>query len=107
MNFDELAQRSRMCWGLMIDPGALAYRLPCTEYDKVKEMRARPPVLVRIQPPAAPQKPAVQAGASLPDPDQFDLPAKPQPDETQPVQEAPEAEARPRKKGFFRNLLKK
>ena len=107
MNFDELAQRSRMCWGLMIDPGALAYRLPCTEYDKVKEMRARPPVLVRIQPPAAPQKPAVQAGASLPDPDQFDLPAKPQPEETQPVQEAPEAEARPRKKGFFRNLLKK
>lgn len=107
MKFDELAQRSQMCWGLMIDPGALAYRLPKTEYDKVKEMRARPPVLVRIQPPAPQQKPAARTEASLPDPDQFSLPAKPQPEEPPTVPETPEAEVKPRKKGFFRNLLKK
>lgn len=107
MKFDELAQRSRMCWGLMIDPGALAYRLPGTEFDKVKEMREKPPVLVRIQPPAAPQKPAAQTEVSLPDPDKFDLPRKPQSEEASPAPEAPAGETEPRKKGFFRNLLKK
>lgn len=85
MDFDELAQRSAVCDGLMLDMGFIGYRLMKTDYDKVRDLRGKPPLVVRIQKPETkPEaKPEADFG-SLPDPDKFDLPQQPK----EEVQEA-------------------
>ena len=109
MKFDELALRARPFAGLMIDVGVLNYRLPTAEFDKVKELRGKPPVVVRVQKPEAetpaprPKDPADMG--SLPNPDDFDAPKLHREVEELP-QEAP-APQNPEKKGFFKKLFGK
>ena len=109
MKFDELALRARPFAGMMLDVGVLNYRLPSAEFDKVKELRGKPPVVVRVQKPEletpAPQpKPRAEMG-SLPDPDDFDAPeirrAAEEASEEKPAPQNPE------KKGFFKKLFGK
>lgn len=116
MTFDDLAQRVGAAEGILIDPDDLGYRLPKAEFDKVRELRAKPPMAVRVKPaeeapvptPAAPAPRLQPEMGELPDPDSFDLPPK-----TQDVSaaEAPEAgapeEKQERKPGFFRRFMKK
>ena len=113
MKFDELIQRSAEAEGLLIDVGAVGYRIPKAEYDQVRDLRSKPPVLVRIQPKDGenpnpqPQKQA-EMQASLPNPDDFDLPAKAQTPAETPA-ESPEESAPnpPERKGFFKKLFGK
>lgn len=111
MKFDELAQRAQSFNGLMIDVGVLNYRLPKQEFEKVKELRGKPPVVVRVQRPEAeapaPQpKPRTDADmGSLPNPDDFDAPKVQREPEEKP-QEIP-ADEKPEKKGFFKKLFGK
>ena len=109
MKFDELALRARPFAGLMIDAGVINYRLPAAEFDKVKELRGKPPVVVRVQKQEAEAtavRPKVQTDAgSLPNPDDFEAP-----EIQRPVEEVPEEKPvpqNPEKKGFFKKLFGK
>lgn len=111
MKFGELSLRAQPFAGLMIDIGILNYRLLKQEFDKVKELRSKPPVVVRVQKPEnetpAPQpKPRAEV-VSLPNPDDFNAPKiEREPEEKQPEQPAPEPE-KAEKKGFFKKLFGK
>ena len=97
MVFDEIVPRIANCDGLMIDIESIGYRILKADIEKVMDLRTKPPMVVKIKPEEkenaaglkiAPVQPAPQPAAgmaaTLPDPDQFDLPKK---------AEAPEAEA--------------
>ena len=111
MKFDELVQRGAEAEGLLIDVGTAGYRIPKAEYDQVRDLRAKPPVLVRLQPregenPQPKTQPEMQA--SLPNPDDFDLPAKAQtPAETPSGSSEEPAPNPPERKGFFKKLFGK
>jgi len=109
MKFDELAQRARPFAGLMLDVGVLNYRLPAAEFDKVKELREKPPVVVRMQKPEvqapAPQPKAPEDMGSLPNPDDFDAPKVQRAVEEAPKEDSPPQN--PEKKGFFKKLFGK
>ena len=88
----------------------LFYEFYEKEFDKVKELRGKPPVVVRVQQPKPeetapqPQKPAEDMG-SLPNPDDFDAPkVQREPEERPPEDTAPEKNE---KKGFFKKLFGK
>lgn len=108
MRFDELAQRGAVCEGMILDMGFIGYRLQKADFDKVKDLRNKPPMVVRIQAENAP-KPAVKSAGdmgSLPNPDDYAAVPKreaPAP-EASPAAPAPEPEAR---KGFFKKLFGK
>lgn len=117
MTFDDLVQRVGAAEGLLIDPDDLGYRLPKAEFDKVRELRAKPPMAVRVKAaedaPAPEQAPAPRLQSEmgeLPDPDSFDLPPKkpdaPAPEAVRP-DEAPSAPKKEAKPGFFRRFMKK
>ena len=118
MTFDDLIQRVGAAEGLLIDPDDLGYRLPKAEFDKVRELRAKPPMAVRVKPaeeastpaPASPAPRMQPEMGELPDPDSFDLPPK-KPDAPATAAEAPQGEApeqkQERKAGFFRRFMKK
>ena len=116
MTFDDLIQRVGAAEGILIDPDDLGYRLPKAEFDKVRELRAKPPMAVRVKPAEDAPAPELAAPAprlqsemgELPDPDSFDLPPrKPE----APAPEAPKThgpeEKQERKPGFFRRFMKK
>ena len=116
MTFDDLIQRVGAAEGILIDPDDLGYRLPKAEFNKVRELRAKPPMAVRVKPaedapapePAAPASRLQSEMGELPDPDSFDLPPrKPE----APAPEAPKADApeekQERKPSFFRRFMKK
>lgn len=111
MKFDELALRARPFAGLVIDAGILNYRLPVAEFDKVKELRSKPPVVVRVQKPETeapvPQpKPRAEV-VSLPNPDDFDAPKLQRENEETPREADTSASQNPEKKGFFKKLFGK
>lgn len=112
MKFGELTLRAQAFEGLLIDIGVLNYRLPKTEFDKVRELRGKPPVVVRVkQPeaevPASQTKPQADTG-SLPDPDKFDAPKlQREPEEKTEEAPAPEKNDKPANKGFFKKLFGK
>lgn len=116
MTFDDLVQRVGAAEGILIDPDDLGYRLPKAEFDKVRELRIKPPMAVRVKPAgdvpaaatAAPGPRLQSEMGELPDPDSFDLPPKkmdaPAPDEAEAEAPAPKQERKP---GFLRRLIKK
>jgi len=110
MKFNELILRAQAFEGLMLDVGTLNYRLPKAEFEKVKELRSKPPVVVRVKQPEAPApQPKPQAEiVSLPNPDEFEDPKLQREPEEKP-QEAPAAEKteKPEKKGIFKKLFGK
>lgn len=71
--FDEATRRAGAAESLLIDPDDLGYRLPRTEFERVRELRAKPPLAVRIQPKEAeaPKRAAGMAN-SLPNPDEME-----------------------------------
>lgn len=114
MNFDELTQRAQAFNGLMVDVGVLNYRLPAAEFEKVKELRAKPPVVVRVQRPEVQEsvpQPNTRASAdmgSLPNPDDFDVPkVQREPERQIEIQTETQNEEKPEKKGFFKKLFGK
>ena len=70
MGFDELSAHVGKAAGLLIDVAELGYRLPMDAFAKVRELRDRPPLAVRIEPPESAPQPTSDAG-ELPDPDRF------------------------------------
>jgi len=125
MVFDEIVPRIGNCDGLMIDVENFGYRIRKADIEKVMDLRTKPPMVVKIKPEEkenaagvkiAPVQPAPQpvAGmeASLPDPDQFDLPKKAEePEEEKPelleadeVQDNGPGDNKPRK-GFLRKIF--
>ena len=108
MRFDELAQRSAGCDGLLIDMGFIGYRLLKQDYDKVRELRAKPPVVVRVQAQNAPQeapRPAEDMG-TLPDPDEFAPAAKREAPQTQAEPEpSPQQEEKKKSRNAFLKKL--
>ena len=115
MTFDDLARRVGAAEGILIDPDDLGYRLPKAEFDKVRELRAKPPMAVRVKAaedaPAPEQAPAPRLQSEmgeLPDPDSFDLPErKPAVSEAEAPAAAPAAPKKEGKSGFFRRFMKK
>ena len=93
---------------MLIDARELGYRLPTEAFGKVRELRDKPPVAVRIEPPKPAQSAAHRVSAELgelPDPDQY-APAQTQRAESRPS----ELETAPKpveKKGFFRQFFGK
>lgn len=118
MKFGELTLRAQAFGGLLIDIGVLNYRLPKTEFDKVRELRGKPPVVVRVKQPeaeaAAPQtRPQADMG-SLPNPDEFDAPKLERRPEEKPEEALPAKRDENNKndektvnKGFFKKLFGK
>ena len=112
MKFGELTLRAQNFGGLLIDIGVLNYRLPRAEFDKVKELRSKPPMVVRVQKPEAevpaPQpKPRAEV-VSLPNPDEFDAPKlQREPEEKQEEVPVSEKTEKPANKGFFKKLFGK
>ena len=115
MSFDDLARRVGAAEGILIDPDDLGYRLPKAEFDKVRELLAKPPMAVRVKPaedaPAPEQAPAPRLQSEmgeLPDPDSFDLPErKAAVPEAEAPAAAPAAPKKEGKSGFFRRFMKK
>ena len=117
MTFDDLVQRVGAAEGLLIDPDDLGYRLPKTEFEKVIELRGKPPMAVRVKPaedaPAPEQAPAPGLQSEmgeLPDPDSFDLPPKKVDAPALEADSPDEAGSAPKKEGklgFFRRFMKK
>ena len=108
LKFDELAARANGAAGMLIDAQELGYRLPAGAFDKVRELREKPPLAVRIAPPKPAQEEAPRPQAEmgeLPDPDQYAA------DLTKTAERRPtEPESAPmavEKKGFFRHLFGK
>lgn len=79
MCFDELAARGENSAGMLVDVSFIGYRIPTESFAQVRELRAKPPVAVRIRPEGgeapAPQPAPVRLDdenlGSLPDPDVF------------------------------------
>ena len=107
MKFDDLVQRCAAMDGLLIDYGFIGYRLLKQDFDKVIEMRAKPPVIVRVQPEGEKSASAQpRQASSLPNPDEFDVPAPAQAENPQPPEEHP-APQDPPKKGFLKKFFGK
>ena len=116
MTFDDLAKRVGAAEGLLIDPDDLGYRLPKAEFDKLRELRTKPPMAVRVKAAedasvsAAPAPQLRSEMGELPDPDSFDPPSR-QPEapaaEASAADEALPAPKKEGKPGFFRRFMKK
>lgn len=121
MSFDDLCAcaKTEGC-DLVIDANVLPYRIPAADFEAVKELRNKPPVQVRIRQeekkgaPAPTVKQDASLG-SLPNPDDFDVPARgaetpaedqAKADEENVASENQSAQDVP-KKGFFRKLFGK
>ena len=117
MTLDDVIQRAGKD-SIMIDPGLIGYCVDDKMTAKALEIRDKPPMAVRIQPPKPQPQPQPQAQASeqkkiglgdLPDPDSVDwsrsAPPKPQTD-SEALPKADSVEA-PKKKGFFKKLFGK
>lgn len=128
MTFDDLVARAQAGDGIIIDPESFSYRVLKAEFDRIRDLRGKPPQIVRVKAeekpaaektgeealpnPDAAEKPAADAG-SLPDPDAFEA-EQPAPEtEEVPVEvlqpdEVSEAKDKnPEKKGFFNRLFGK
>ena len=101
LDFDQAARHAGKCEGMFIDADNLGYCLPAGAYDRVRELRDKPPQAVRIQPAPEEKGAAAEAAqgaerpnpdAGLPNPDEF-APARPRaaglpdPDEAGPAPE--------------------
>ena len=88
--------------------GFIGYRLLKQDYDKVRELRAKPPVVVRVQAQNAPQeapRPAEDMG-TLPDPDEFAPAAKREAPQTQAEPEpSPQQEEKKKSRNAFLKKL--
>lgn len=108
MKFDELMQRcdQTQTSGLLLDYGFIGYRLGKADFEKVLEMRGKPPVIVRVQEQKKPDAPVQEAG--LPNPDEFDIPSAPRREAEQKAPEPENPEPQPPKRGgFLKKLFKK
>lgn len=105
MQFDELAQRSAACEGLVIDAGEIGYLVRSADYEKLRELRGKPPVAVRVQKTAAVPRPAEDMG-SLPDPDAF-LPRTEEAQSEKAVPTVEKAQPEIEKKGLLRKMFRK
>lgn len=125
MTLEDLVRRAAGN-GLMIDPGMIGYCVDEKMLQKARELREKPPMAVRIQPPEPPQaqqempKQEKIGLGELPDPDSLDVP-KPEEGRREAVSEAAEpnsgSEVKPEapesnkapeaKKGLFRRLFGK
>lgn len=105
MKFDELIQRCDVVQsaGLLIDYGFIGYRLGRDDFEKVLDMRGKPPVIVRVQDEKKSAAPVQEN--SLPNPDEFDLPAPKAPVEPQPTRD-PEP-PKPKRGSFLKKLFQK
>lgn len=73
MTFDDLKARMSLCDGIVIDLESLGYRVLKEQADSVLDLRGKPPMVVKIQPPQPEKKeeapkPNADLGG-LPDPD--------------------------------------
>ena len=103
----------------MIDPGMIGYCVDEKMLQKARELREKPPMAVRIQPPQAQQEMPKQEKiglGELPDPDSLDVPkpeegrreAVPEAAEPNRAPEVPEPNKAPEaKQGLFRRLFGK
>lgn len=105
MKFDELIQRCDQIQtaGLLIDYGFIGYRLGRDDFEKVLEMRSKPPVVVRVQDEKKSAAPVQEN--SLPNPDEFNIPAPKAPETPQPPRE-PEP-PKPKRGSFLKKLFQK
>ena len=120
MTFDDIAVRAQACDGIIIDPESLSYRVIRGEFDRVHDLRGKPPQIVRVKAEETPAQPAPAAApaandalGSLPDPDEADIPEITRPAEAKPEtpMEADEisdpGKNGKNKKGFFRKFFGK
>lgn len=114
MKFDELVQRGAHTDGMLLDYGFIGYRLLKQDYEKVVELRAKPPVIVRVQgeeakKPASAAPAGIHQASNLPDPDEFDAPApdvQPEKPQKDPPGDDPAPQG-PQKKGILKKLFGK
>lgn len=110
MDFDALKNCCNACDGVLVDMGFIGYRLLKGDFDKVLDLRGKPPVAVRVR--AAEQKPAprpAQDLGDLPDPDVF-LPSEEEREEKQEetvATQQPPQKKEMRQRGLFQKLFKK
>lgn len=118
MRFDEIVVRAAAFDGLLIDADTLNYRLPKKEFDQVRELRGKPPMVVRVRPPeqktpetSAQIRAQSQTGmGELPDPDKF---AAHEEQTEAKIQEQTKSESsemsseKVNKRGFFKKLFGK
>ena len=116
MTFDDIAARAQAGDGIIIDPESLSYRVAKEEFERVRDLRGKPPQIVRVKAEEAPQQPAAKpeiaaddAMGELPDPDAL-IAKKPEeaPKEVLEVDEISTlAREEKNKKGFFRKFFGK
>lgn len=128
MTFDDIAARAQAGDGIIIDPESLSYRILKSEFDRIRDLRGKPPQIVRVK---VEEKPAAEkpAAAELPNPDaaakpESDMGGLPNPDafEAEAPRQAPAEEAQEvleadsvsdpadknnGRKGFFKRLFGK
>lgn len=109
MTLDDLIHRAAGN-GLMVDPGMIGYCVEEKMLQKARELREKPPMAVRIQPPEPQQEMPKQEKiglGELPDPDSAGV-AKPEETRREAVPEAPKTETSDApKKGLLRRLFGK
>lgn len=112
MDFDAIAAAAARTDGLVLDAGDITYRVLKTDFDKVRDLRGKPPVMVRMQAPQEQPKPAPEpekgeAMGSLPNPDDF-APVKKREAPAEAQMEKASAEASEvKKKGLLGRIFKK
>ena len=114
--FDDVVRLAKGCDGIILNIGELGYRVQKAQFEDVLELRAKPPIAVRVRTEtdaaresAEETQQAPRMNASLPNPDA----ALPDPDAHLPKREAiaPQPEPQPempaKKVGFFKRLFGK
>ena len=122
MTFDDIAARAQAGDGIIIDPESLSYRVAKEEFDRVRDLRAKPPQIVRVKAEEAPQPAVVQpkpasddSMGELPDPDALGVKKTEEkveekteePEEMLTADKISDSEQQAKKKGFFRKLFGK
>lgn len=81
MTFDDIAARAQACDGVIVDPESLSYRVIREDFDRIRDLRSKPPQIVRVKAENAPVQPAPQIKTEsddsigdLPDPDALGAP---------------------------------
>ena len=117
--FDDVVRLAKGCDGIILNIGELGYRVQKAQFEDVLELRAKPPIAVRVRTEADAARDSAEetqkaprVNASLPNPDA----ALPDPDAylpkreviaPQPVQPEPQTDAPAKKAGFFKRLFGK
>ena len=117
--FDDVVRLAKGCDGIILNIDEIGYRIQKADFDKVLELRAKPPIAVRVRTEvdaaresAEETQEAPRVNTSLPNPDA----ALPDPDAylpkreaiaSQPAQPEPQTDAPAKKAGFFKRLFGK